>query len=123
MTINMLLKSISYFNFKNVEIENSQEIKSLVKNTFPTVSFDNSTVDLLYTEIMDISKFTELLSEGKLHNDSMVLINGIHQDRQKKQAWESLVALPIITVSIDMFHCGALFIRREQVKEHFTIRI
>lgn len=123
MTINMLLKSISYFNFKNVEIENSQEIKSLLKNTFPTVSFDNSTVDLLYTEIMDISIFTELLSEGKLHNDSMVLVEGIHQNKNKWKDWENLIASPSITVSIDMFHFGAIFIRQEQEKEHFTIRI
>ncbi|MBO0322055.1 hypothetical protein J0X14_07085 [Muricauda sp. CAU 1633] len=122
-TVNVLLKSISHFNFKNVEIESSQEIESLVKDTFQNINFDEIQVDFLFTEQMNASKFATLFSEGRLHNGSMILINGIHQDRQKQQEWENLIASPNITVSIDMFHCGALFIRKEQVKEHFTIRI
>ena len=117
------MKSIGYFNFKNVQIENSPTIETLVKETFRHIRFDGAQIDLLFTAQMNVSKFVSLLSEGKLHNDSMILINGIHQDKQKQQTWENLIALPTITVSIDMFHCGAVFIREEQVKEHFTIRI
>ncbi|MFC4219641.1 hypothetical protein [Flagellimonas marina] len=122
-SIDVLLKSIGYFNCENIQINTFPEIETLVGNTFENISFDVTLLDMLYTDSMSASDFLELLTKEKLHNDSMILINGIHQDRQKKQAWESLVALPNITVSIDMFHCGALFVRREQVKEHFTIRI
>ena len=122
-TINLLLKSIRYFKFKNIQIDCSPDIEKLVNSTFPAISFDNSTVDILYTEALNVSRFVTLLSEGKLHNDSMVLVAGIHQNEQKQKDWESLIALPNITVSMDMFHCGAIFIRKEQVKEHFTIRI
>ncbi|MEW2921508.1 hypothetical protein AB1A65_08570 [Muricauda sp. ANG21] len=118
-----MLNSLSFFNYKNVEIENSEEIEKLVKTTFPDISVDTVPIDILYTDAMDVSKFVELLSKGKFHNDSMVLICGIHQDREKQNEWENLVVLPHITVSIDMFHCGAIFIRQEQEKEHFTIRI
>lgn len=119
----ILLKSIGYFKFKNVQIDNSPNIESFVKGIFQDVGFDGAQIDLLFTEQMNVSKFIALLSKGKLHNDSMILVDGIHQTKEKWEEWKNLVASPNITVSIDMFHCGAIFIRREQVKEHFTIRI
>jgi len=122
-TINVLLKSIHYFNFKSVLIDNSPEVKKVIKDTFENLSFERDLVDVLFTDGMSASKFVELLSEGKLHNDSMILVGRIHQNKKKQKDWENLIASPNITVSIDMFHCGAIFIRKEQVKEHFTIRI
>lgn len=122
-TMNVLLKSIGYFNHKKVLIDNSPEVVKRVRDTFPGIYFDRSTVDIVYTDHMNVSKFTTLLSEGKLHNDSMILVEGIYQDKKRLEDWENLIASPNITVSMDMFHCGAVFIREEQVNEHFTIRI
>ncbi len=122
-TMNVLLKSIGYFNYKKVLIDNSPEVEERVRDTFQDMYFDRSTVDIVYTDHMNISKFTTLLSEGKLHNGSMVLVDGIYHDKKRLEDWENLIASPNITVSMDMFHCGAIFIREEQVKEHFTIRI
>ncbi|MFD2101096.1 hypothetical protein [Flagellimonas iocasae] len=122
-SINVLLKSIGHFKFRYVEIDNIPEVANLVKTAYPAASFDNPMVDLFYTDSMDISKFIALLSEGKLHNDSMILVEGIHRNKQQQKNWENLITSPNITVSIDMFHCGAIFIREEQVKEHFIIRI
>ncbi len=122
-TINVLLKSIGYFNFKKIEINGAPEVETFVKTKFAATSFDNPTVDILFTDLMDDSKFMELLSVGKLHNNSMILVDGIHQTKEKWEEWKNLIASPNITVSIDMFHCGTIFIRKEQVKEHFTIRI
>ncbi len=90
---------------------------------FPNVHFETEPSDIIYTDLLDTARFEELLSKGKLHNDSMVLMEGIHQNEKKMEDWKTLIASPKITVSIDMFHCGAIFIRKEQVKEHFTIRI
>ncbi len=122
-SINVLLKSIGYFNFKNVLIDNFPAVEKVVGNTFQDIRFDSPKVDLFYTDRMNVSKLVELLSEGKLHNDSMILIDEIHQTKKKREEWKNLIASPNITVSIDMFRCGALFIRKEQVKEHFAIRI
>lgn len=122
-TINVLLKSIDYFHFENVLITAGKETSDLVKKAFPTVHFDEKVPDLLFVDQMNLSTFKKWVAEGKLHNDSMVLVNGIHQDKRKWDDWEILIQLPQITVSIDMYHCGAIFVRREQVKEHFTVRI
>ena len=121
-SINVLLKTISYFNFDSVSV-NNKSIRELVKQNFPEVQFDKNTVDLLFMNELSASSFEKILSEGKLHNDSLILIDSIYANQQNLEQWNQLIALPEITVSIDMYYCGLISIRREQVKEHFRIRI
>ena len=122
-SINILLKSIAYFKANNIHLTHNAPVQKIVGHVFPNVHFDTEPSDIIYTDLLDTARFEELLSKGKLHNDSMVLMEGIHQNEKKMEDWKTLIASPKITVSIDMFHCGAIFIRKEQVKEHFTIRI
>ncbi|WP_148261461.1 hypothetical protein [Flagellimonas ruestringensis] len=121
-SINVLLKTIAYFNFESISV-NNKSIRELVKQNFPEVQFDKSTVDLLFMNELSASSFEKILSEKKLHNDSLILIDSIYANRQNLAQWHQLIALPEITVSIDMYYCGLISIRREQVKEHFRIRI
>lgn len=121
-TMDVLLKSLAYFDFKKVHVSD-KEVKKCVNSEFPWTTYESSIFDLIYTEKLQKQQFKKVLSEGRLHNDSMILINGIHNNPEAWHAWDELIKMPEITVSIDMFYCGALFIRREQVKEHFTIRI
>lgn len=121
--INVLLKTIDYFHFKSVSIENNTEVKELVKQTFPKTQFDKKPIDLLFVDEMDIPTFQKIRSEGGLHNNSLILIASLYDNKKVLEQWKGLIALPEITVSIDMYHCGLISIRREQVKEHFTIRI
>ncbi|WP_417956599.1 hypothetical protein [Flagellimonas okinawensis] len=122
-SINVLLKTMSYFGFERVGIKNNDEVMELVEQTFPHIQFDENRLDLFFVDEMDIPLFQEIHSEGKLHNDSLVLVNSIYDNKEKLEKWNRLIVLPEITVSIDMYHCGLISIRREQVKEHFTIRI
>ncbi|MBO0329331.1 hypothetical protein [[Muricauda] lutisoli] len=118
-----MLKTIRYFGFEKVCIKNNGAVKDLVRQTFPNIQFDENCVDLFFVDEMDIPSFQKIHSEGKLHNNSIVLIDSIYGNKEILQQWNHLIALPEITVSIDMYHCGLISIRREQVKEHFTIRI
>lgn len=122
-SFNVVLKSIAYFNYKHIKIENHRELKNTVLQNFPTDDLDSSLLDMWYSTSMDVHRFKKILSDGRLHNDSMVVVGNIYENKSKYEAWELLTKLPEISVSIDMYHCGALFIRQEQVKEHFTIRI
>ena len=122
-SINVLLKTIAYFGFEKVSIKNKTQVKKLVQQTFPEIQFDGYPCDLLFVDKLASGTFQQLLSEGKLHNDSIILVDSIHRTAEDLEQWNHLIALPEITVSIDMFHCGLLSTRREQVKEHFRIRI
>ncbi|WP_318311394.1 hypothetical protein [Flagellimonas crocea] len=120
---NVLLKTIDYFSFEKISIKNNPKIEELVRQTFPNVQFDENSLDLLFVDEIDVPTFQKICSKGKLHNDSIVLVDSIHENKQHWEQWARLITLPEITVSIDMYHCGLISIRREQVKEHFTIRI
>lgn len=122
-SIDVLLKSIAYFNFTNILLVDNPQAHGIVQMQFPEIQSDSAIFDLLFIDHLSEIDFKKLLSEGELHNNSMVLVNAINATKQEQETWHRLTELPEITVSIDMFYCGALFIRREQVKEHFTIRI
>lgn len=119
---NVVLKSIPYFSIKKFKISsaNSRIEKRIVAEfglevsneaPFDLLYFDNPTEDMLY------------MYKDKIHNNSIILIRNIHRTADATFNWESLKQNKMVKVSIDMFHCGALFIREEQVKEHFKIRI
>jgi len=122
-SFNVLLKTIAYFGFEKICVKNKIGAKEWIQQSFPKIQFDRYPCDLFFTKKLDIPTFQQLLSERKLHNDSIILVDSIHRTAEDWKQWNQLIALPEITVSIDMLHCGLLSIRREQVKEHFTIRI
>nr|WP_299069696.1 hypothetical protein [uncultured Allomuricauda sp.] len=122
-SINILLKSIAYFNHKSIELYGKHDLKKTLEIHFPNMAIGRKPIDVVYTDELKIDTLKQLISEDKLHNNSMIFIHSIHQTPKKQQLWRNLIELPIITVSIDMFNCGVLFIRKEQVKEHFIIRI
>jgi len=56
-------------------------------------------------------------------NDSVFIFDDIHWSREMEEAWEQVKAHPQVRVSIDTFYWGLVFFRKEQEKEHFTIRL
>lgn len=57
------------------------------------------------------------------HNDSLLIFDDIYWSKEMTSAWNEIVLDPRATVTIDLFHFGLVFFRREQKKEHFTIRL
>lgn len=123
--LTVLLKSIAYFKTKNIHIQGNilQPNKKYVKRYYPNLVWGTHCLDMLYTDRLSPTAFDTLLAQGKLHNDSVIFITSPYESREKHQGWKTLIAAPKITVSLDMFYLGALFIRKEQEKEHFTLRI
>lgn len=122
-TVDVLLGSIGFFKVETLHFSGDGPLKKTVEGHYPHLQFDRYPLDLFFTDRLEVPEFHSLLSMGRLHNDSMVLVDNIHGNPENQRTWNALTALPQIRVSIDLFHCGALFIRREQEKEHFFIRI
>jgi predicted O-methyltransferase YrrM len=57
------------------------------------------------------------------HNDSVFIFDDIHWSSEMEQAWNEIKAHPKVQVSIDSFFWGMIFFRKEQEKEHFTLRL
>lgn len=58
-----------------------------------------------------------------IHNHTVLLFSDIHRNRQTEAVWDAIKVHPDFHVTIDVFKMGLAFSRKEQVKEHFTIRL
>jgi predicted O-methyltransferase YrrM len=58
----------------------------------------------------------------KAGNDSVFILDDIHWSPGMGQAWETVKQHPRVTVTVDLFHYGLVFFRREQQREHFRLR-
>lgn len=57
-----------------------------------------------------------------LHNDSLVVIADIHWSEPMEDAWKQLTAREEVRISIDFFHFGLLYFRKEnRTKQDFTL--
>jgi hypothetical protein len=56
------------------------------------------------------------------NNNSVVALANIHATPQMETAWETIKKDPAVTVTVDTYHLGLIFFRREQSKQHFIIR-
>ena len=119
----MLLKSIRYFKVKNIALSPKQKIiEHTIVTEFKYIAFENKPYDLVYMDISDFEGTFPLLS-NKIHNDTLLLLNDIYKNRESIKLWKTIKKREEITLTIDMFYCAVVFFRKEQVKEHFKIRI
>lgn len=58
----------------------------------------------------------------KAHNDTVFVLDDIHWSAGMEAAWAAIKAHPEVTVTIDLFHFGIVFLRKEQQREDFVLR-
>jgi predicted O-methyltransferase YrrM len=58
----------------------------------------------------------------KLSENGLMIFDDIYWSRGMKEAWHQIKAHPQVTVTIDLFWIGLVFIRPGQVKEDFKVR-
>jgi predicted O-methyltransferase YrrM len=56
-------------------------------------------------------------------NETVWIFDDIYWSSEMEDAWRIIKNHPKVTVTIDTFQWGLVFFRREQPKEHFTIRV
>jgi len=58
----------------------------------------------------------------KCTSESVLLFDDIYWSRGMAEAWENIKAHERVTVTLDLFQVGIVFLREGQAKQHFTIR-
>ncbi len=58
----------------------------------------------------------------KLSENSMMIFDDIYWSTGMKEAWNEIKAHPEVTVTIDLFWIGLVFVRKGQAKEDFRIK-
>ncbi len=104
---------------KNVEflIGNFNDtIPNIKNNQFDFIYFDGH-----HNKQATIQYFETLLP--KTHNETVFVFDDIYWSKGMTEAWEYIKNHNAVTVTVDGFHLGFAFFRKEQEKEHFKIRL
>ncbi|WP_420573603.1 O-methyltransferase [Kordia sp.] len=118
-TAQIAQKQFKKHNTKNIEIHVAPFEKSLTsfaRNTYDLIYFDGN-----HQKEATLQYFEQLLETA--HNDSVFIFDDIHWSKEMTEAWEIIKNRPEVTVTIDTFFWGFVFFRKEQVKEHFIVRL
>lgn len=103
----------------NVNVLNgtfNEVIPQLTDNRFDIIFFDGH-----HGKEATLDYFQQLLP--KAHNNSLFLFDDIRWSPEMLDAWQTICQHPSVTVSIDTYKWGFIFFRKEQPKQHFTIRV
>lgn len=111
-------------NFKKQQLENidlitgnlDETIENLAPKSLDLIFFDGN-----HQKEATLQYFESLLETA--HNNTVFIFDDIYWSKGMTEAWETIKEHPKITVTIDTFFWGLVFFRKEQVKEHFTIRV
>ena len=91
--------------------------------TFPRVQFQTGTYHILFTNPSEANTLmTETFEDNIFQNDSLLFIDTIHGNATNASLWQKIKNHHEVSITIDLFYCGAVFFRKEQAKEHFKIR-
>lgn len=115
----LVLKSVGYFNCKTILAEDDV-LKAQLIRQLPNVKFQAKNYDLVVIKRLKRNFLEASLDSGGIHNDTMIIVQDLNKNRE---VWNTVIKNPKVTVSLDGFSTGILFIRKEQVKQHFTIRL
>lgn len=116
--------NISKFSKSHLDLENISIVNGEFKTIIPTLKenkFDLIFFDGHHSKDATIQYFETLLP--KAHNDSVFIFDDIYWSKGMTEAWEFIKAHQAVTVTVDCFHLGFVFFRKEQVREHFIIRL
>ncbi|WP_372792116.1 O-methyltransferase [Lutibacter sp.] len=111
--------------FDTFKLENIKLTIGNFKETLP-IAVNNSKFDLIYFDgnhqkEATLNYFNLCLKT--IHNNSIFIFDDINLSPEMQQAWSTIKKHPKVTISIDTFFWGIIFFRKEQEKEHFTIRV
>jgi predicted O-methyltransferase YrrM len=108
------------FELSNIEIvvgEFSKTLPSALKQKkYDLIYFDGN-----HTKEATLNYFHQSLDS--IHNESLFIFDDIHWSQGMEEAWGEIKTHAKVKVTIDTFQWGFVFFRKEQVKEHFVIRL
>ncbi len=80
----------------------------------------NGCYDSILFQKPSLSEFLKSLPYA--HNNTIFIIKNPHKNQKNDENWNTLIENQKVIVSIDLYYIGLIFIRKEQLKQHFIIR-
>lgn len=119
------LAKLATKNFKKIKQKNIVQIIGNFDQELNPLLASLEKVDFVFIDgnhrkAPTIAYFNQFLT--KAHNDTVFVFDDIHWSKEMDEAWEEIIADERVTVSIDLFALGIVFLKKELSNQHFTIR-
>jgi len=116
---------IAQHHFELLRQRNINPVLGSFQRRLPEVLDGLERLDLVFmdghhAEQPTLTYFEQCLA--KAHNDTVFVFDDVHWSRGMEAAWQRVKEHPRVTVTIDLFDLGLVFLRSEQSKEHFRLR-
>jgi len=112
-------------NLGELNCTNYQLIEGNIDNTLPQWIENTPQIDLAYIDANHrydpTLRYFELLLP-KMKSSGMIILDDIHWSKEMNDAWELLKKHPKVSLSIDLFEAGILFLRPDLMKENYILK-
>lgn len=113
-------------NFKKLGVKNVEVVVGNIDITLPAFIKNTPQLDFVFVDANHTYEATLRYFEIcliKATTETVFVFDDIHWSSEMVMAWEAIKAHQKVTLSIDLFHVGIIFLRTNQPKQHFVLRI
>ena len=119
------IAAVALQSFETLELDNINIITGDFEETLPAFLTGRQTglafLDGNHRKQPTLAYFDRILASSK--DDSVIVFDDIHWSSEMEEAWEVIKQHPAVTLTIDLFFIGIVFLRKDfKVKQHFTVR-
>ncbi len=111
--------------FSSLNIKNIESICGEFSNTLPIVLKNIKNLDFVFFDGNHSREATQAYFELCLpytHNETIFIFDDIHLNNEMEAFWIELIERKDISVSLDLFHMGIVFFKKELTKENLILR-
>ena len=120
------IAQIAQAHFEKLSLANIHSYQGDFDVLLPSFLEASSTIDLAFIdgnhrEKPTLQYFKQLLAKST--DDTILIFDDIHWSAEMERAWAEIKAYPAVTLSIDLFFIGIVFVKKDfKVKQHFSIQ-
>ena len=112
--------------FATLRLNNISVVEGNIDHTLsPTLSALGAPVDFVFFDgnhrYKPTLRYFELCLAHRT-DESVFVFDDIHWSSEMEQAWEAIKVHPEVMMTVDLFHIGLVFFRKNQPKQHFSLR-
>ncbi|MGD9993897.1 MAG: O-methyltransferase [Salinivirgaceae bacterium] len=111
--------------FDKLKLNNIELMRGDFSQTLPQALEKFNQLDFVFfdgnhTKSATLNYFEHCLE--KIHNESLFVFDDIYLNGDMEAVWESIKKHPRVRVSLNLFHLGLVFFKKELSKQHFNLR-
>lgn len=114
-------ENFHFFGADNIKLVEGNMDESLPEYLSTCLPVDAAFIDGNHRKAPTLSYFELLLL--KSHNHSIFIFDDIHWSEEMEEAWKEIRNHQSVTLSVDCFHFGLIFINNQLSRQHLTIRL